>query len=149
MLFLKPMIAPSPARFTTKMRPHAQYTQTGAPASWQQRAVIAYEQAEQDESVALQRELADRIAALTEHRLAPESIYVNRAAQLAVANVEGTVFRLLRHDLMIVRPCVECGTGQYESPRITSIKDLGYALSAWEPRCADCRPIDPINWIDD
>lgn len=117
-------------------------------ASWQQRAVAAYRQAEHRDVAAMQWELSDRIGALTEMDIAPESIYVNRAAQLAVVNVEGVVFQLHGHALSIVRPCVVCGTGHFESRALSTVHDLGFALGEWEPRCEHCAPADPENWLE-
>lgn len=145
------------ARVAPNMHPAMRSPMPHAPAaparyieanSWQRRAVVAYEQAEHRDAAALQWELADRIAALTEQEIAPESIYVNRAAQLAVVNVEGVVFRLQGHTLAVVRPCVECGTGHFESRALSTVQDLGYALGAWEPRCEHCAPADPANWLE-
>ena len=44
--------------------------------------------------------------------------------------------------------CAECGIGHFESPALATQSDLGYALSAWEPRCPHCQPEDPANWLD-
>jgi hypothetical protein len=116
--------------------------------SWQHRAIAAYQHSEQRDVAALQWELADRIAALTEQELDPATIYVNRAAQLAVVNVEGVVFRLQGSELAITRPCAHCGTGQFSSRALASVYDLGNALGEWEPRCEHCQASDPENWFE-
>jgi hypothetical protein len=93
-------------------------------------------------------DLIARIAALTGHTLAPESVYVDRAARMATVTLDGIVFRLRRGELVLLRACPECGLGHYESPAIGTLADLGYTLSTWQPECRNCAPEDPINWLE-
>jgi hypothetical protein len=116
--------------------------------SWQQVAIAAYRQSEQADLAALRQELADRITKLTGQQIASATIYADRDAQLAILNVKGTVFRLRNHELAIVRRCVHCNVGHFESPAITMLSELGYALDAWEPRCEHCALEDEANWLD-
>jgi hypothetical protein len=62
--------------------------------------------------------------------------------------LDGIVFRLRQGELVLLRPCPECGLGHHESPAIGTLADLGYALSAWQPACQNCAPEDPANWLD-
>ena len=115
--------------------------------TWRQRAIHAFQAAEHHAPAALQAELAERIAHLTGQRIRPDTIYVNPAARLAVANVDGLTFRLQRHALVLVRPCVHCGVVQFESDPIVTIADVGHALLAWEPACPGCEPDDSAEWL--
>jgi hypothetical protein len=118
------------------------------PQTWHYRAVEAYRQTAQDEIAALPVDLSARVAALTGRALAPESVYVDRAERAATLALDGIVFRLRRDELVLLRPCPECGLGHYESPAIERLADLGYALSAWQPACSNCAPEDPANWLE-
>ncbi len=117
------------------------------PQSWRQRAIRAYHAAERRAPTALQAELAERLARLTGQRIRPETIYANAAERLAVATVDGLLFRLRRDDLRLARPCVHCGVVQFESDPIASVADLGHALVAWEPTCPGCAPLDSDEWL--
>jgi kynureninase len=130
------------------VRRSAMQSQLHAGQNWRQAAIAAYRQSEQADLAALREELADRIADLTGRPIAPAAIYADRDAQLAILNVEGTVFRLRNHELAIIRRCVHCGVGHFESPAITTLSELGYALDAWEPRCEHCALEDDANWLD-
>ncbi len=68
--------------------------------------------------------------------ISSEDIYAN--ASLAVASVDGVTFRLHHRSLVLVHMCAYCWTGHFESPKISSLSDLGYALSAWRPLHEDC-----------
>ncbi len=116
--------------------------------SWRAQAINAYQQSIPDAAARLRAELATRLAALAAENIALESIYANVDEQLAVVAVDGIVFRLRRHELMIVRPCSVCGVGQFESPAIATLAEVGHALTGWEPRCAHCAEADPANWLD-
>ena len=111
--------------------------------TWQDRAIEVYGQAAAKETSSLQVELAHRLLVLTGRVIAQDSIYANRDERLAVANVDGTVFRLHRDRLVVVRPCAHCGTGEFESPAIQVLSDLGHALSVWEPLHKDCQTEEP------
>ncbi|PLS78617.1 MAG: hypothetical protein CYG59_17700 [Chloroflexi bacterium] len=121
---------------------------SGDDTRWRERAISAYRQSLPDVAARLRAELAARLAALTAQNITAESIYANSEEQLAVVAVDGMVFRLRRHELMIVRPCSVCGVGQFESPAIATLPELGHALTDWEPRCAHCTEADPSNWLD-
>jgi hypothetical protein len=108
----------------------------GMPLSWQAAAVGEYEQSLPVRHADLRTQLAARILALTGQQISSEEIYSDGC--LAVAGVDGVTFRLHHDSLMQVRPCTYCGTGQFEGPKISSLSDLGYALSAWRPLHEDC-----------
>lgn len=91
----------------------------------------------------LRMNLAACLLALTGQPLSPQVIYADPDGRLAVADVDGEMFRLWRRGredrfMALVRPCAYCGTGRFESPELASMEDLGYALSAWRPFHADC-----------
>lgn len=119
---------------------------TGTPmpestSDWQSVAVEAYRDAVNHAP----SDLAARLAALTGRWIDPEDVFVDRAAGLSVAVVDGVLFRLRRKDLVVVRRCGHCGVNQFESPPIDTLDDLGYALSTWQPYCRDCEPDDPAD----
>jgi hypothetical protein len=116
--------------------------------AWQEQAIVAYQQAEQAELAGLQRELAGRVAVLTGRALAPEAVSVDRVERSATATVDGTIFRLRAHRLVILRPCTGCGVALVESPEIVTPGDLGYVLSAWDPACSRCPQEDPADYLD-
>lgn len=117
--------------------------------AWQNAAVAAYQRDERAALRGMQQELAARITYLTGRVLLPASIYVDGATHLAVATVDGVVFKMRRHDLHVQRPCGYCGTGAFESAAIWNAVDVGHALAIWEPRCDDCIPTDDPRWIED
>ena len=119
--------------------------QTG---DWRARSVATYERTQRQALDVLPAALAARVRALTGRAIAPESIFVDRDADLATAVVDGAVFRMRSQQVVLLRPCAECGIGHFESPALATQSDLGYALSAWEPRCPHCQPEDPANWLD-
>jgi hypothetical protein len=101
------------------------------PPDWQAEAVGDYEQSLQIRHAELRTDLYARILALTGQRISTQEIYTD--GHLAVAGVDGASLRLYHGgDLVLVRSCA------YESPEITSLSDLGYALSAWGPLHEDC-----------
>ena len=126
----------------------AKIAQVGSGDGWQMRAIELYRQAQQTEDSAMQAELSNRVLALTDRIIAPDSIDVDRAARLASVVVDGVLLRWRRRQLVLVRSCPVCGLGLFESPAITSPADLGYALSAWQPPCACSQPEDPVNWLE-
>ena len=77
--------------------------------------------------------------------IAPDAIYISRDDQRATGVLDGIVFRVQRQDLVRVRPCAWCGIGQFESPTITSLVELGYVLSRWQPVHPDCQADDPVD----
>jgi hypothetical protein len=118
------------------------------PQTWHSRAVEAYRQTEREEVATLQADMIARIAGLIGRNIEAQSVYVDRAERTATVAVDSIVFRLRRGDLVLQRPCVECGIARYESPAIRSLADLGYALSAWQPTCMGCQAEDPPNWLE-
>ncbi len=107
------------------------------PPDWQAEAVGDYEQSLQIRHADLRTDLSARILALTGQRISTQEIYTD--GHLAVAGVDGASLRLYHGgDLVLVRSCAYCATGHFESPEITSLSDLGYALSAWGPLHEDC-----------
>lgn len=113
--------------------------------SSRQLAIEAYHRAEQCDVSNLQQELANRIMVLTGNLVPAEAVYVNREARMAMITVDGMIFRLRHHTLMLLRPCAHCQTGQFESPAIDSLQDIGHALVAWQPYCTHCTPEDPAE----
>ena len=117
-------------------------------SGWRARSVATYERTQRQALDVLPAALAARVRALTGRAIAPESIFVDRDADLATAVGDGAVFRMRNHQVALLRPCAECGIGHFESPALATQSDLGYALSAWEPRCPHCQPEDPANWLE-
>ena len=115
--------------------------------SWRRRAADAYFVAARDLAVELRDELAARVQSLTGRTVAVESIYTDPGQRLAIARIDNVVFRSQRGVLQIVRPCVHCETGEFSSPTVESLADLGYALEVWQPRCNHCEPADSETWI--
>jgi hypothetical protein len=62
--------------------------------------------------------------------------------------VDGITLRLHRRSLALVRTCAYCGTGRFESPKISNLADLGYALSTWKPLHEDCEVFSPEELSD-
>ena len=114
---------------------------------WQTEAIEEYHESLEPLDVRLRHDMALRVLALTGHRVSPEAIYADPASRVAVITVDGVVFKLIKENLVILRPCVQCGCCQFQSMPITNAAELGYALSDWEPRCPDCAPEDPECWL--
>ncbi|HEX8218734.1 MAG TPA: hypothetical protein VF914_05915, partial [Chloroflexia bacterium] len=114
---------------------------------WQTEAIEEYEESLQPLEARLRRDMASRVLALTGHRVSPGAIYADPASRVAVITVDGIVFKLIKENLVILRPCVQCGCCQFQSMPITNAAELGYALSEWEPRCPDCAPEDSECWL--
>jgi hypothetical protein len=118
------------------------------PSGWQARALAVYQQTREHEIASLQADLAGRIHELTGCSIALNSIYVNADERRATVAVDAVIFRLRWQDLVMIKPCAKCGIGEVESPPLTSLADVGYALSAWQPRCQHCPPEDAVDWVD-
>jgi hypothetical protein len=118
------------------------------PAGWQASAVSAYEHAQRQALTLLPELLAARVAALTGRVLEPESIFFDPDTEIATAVVDGSVFRAHDGQVFLLRFCVDCGGKHFESAPLATRADLGYALSAWKPLCANCPPEDPANWLE-
>ena len=107
------------------------------------RAIAAYRQAQPAMSAELRADMAARLIALTGQAVASETIFVEPHTRTAIAVIDNVVFRLMDGELVVLRPCAYCGTGQFASPSIHNVIDLGYALTEWEPMHDDCAPEDP------
>ena len=114
---------------------------------WQIDAVEEYEESLQPLEVRMRRDLASRVLALTGHRVSPDAIYADPRSRVAVTTVDGVVFKLLKENLVILRPCVQCGCFQFASMPITNAAELGYMLTEWEPRCPSCAAEDSDYWM--
>lgn len=106
------------------------------PFNWRAAAVGEYEISMPTRHAEMRTDLSARILALTGRQISPREIYTD--GSMAVAGVDGVTFRLHHHSLLLVRTCTYCGTGHFESPEISNLSDLGYALSAWRPLHEDC-----------
>jgi hypothetical protein len=107
---------------------------------WRAQAVEEYE---------LRTELAARLLALTGRAHLPDDLYVDTDGRLAVGSADNASFRLYRHGgLVLVRPCAYCGTGRFESPKISGLPALGHALAAWMPLHEDCEHYPPEEFPD-
>jgi hypothetical protein len=117
-------------------------------SAWQSAAVAEYAQELGAGRVHLRAELAARMRALTGCVIPDGAITVDCDARRATATLDGVVFRLRGHDLILLRPCAHCNTGLFESPPLGTRADLGHALSGWEPYHAGCEPVDPAPEAD-
>jgi hypothetical protein len=116
------------------------------PPGWKAAAIGEYERSWPTRQADLRTDLSARILALTRRHIFPEEIYTD--GHLAVADVDGITLRLHRRSLALVRTCAYCGTGRFESPKISNLADLGYALSAWKPLHEDCEVFSPEELPD-
>jgi len=118
------------------------------PGDWQARAISSYRHAQRQALTVLPELLATRVSALTGRSIDPEDVFIDLDAELATVVVDGVVFRAHNHQVVVLRSCSECGIARFESAPLFSRADLGYALSAWQPRCPSCQPEDPANWLE-
>jgi hypothetical protein len=119
-------------------------------AGWQVQAIEEYEHSLPAERAGLREELAARILLLTGQRVAPDNAYADANGRMAVAGIDGATFRLYRGGgLVVAQSCAYCGTGHFESPRISSVADLGYALGTWRPLHEDCEDYDTSEDLAD
>jgi hypothetical protein len=135
----KPYASP-PARQPTSA-PTA--TSTPEPSTWQADVVAAYTAAIGDRKARLRGEFGARIQDLTGCSVLAEAIMVDDTGHWATLTLDGLVFQLRGHDLIVLRPCAHCGVGRFESLSLCTQADLGYALAGWRPYHADCEPVDP------
>jgi hypothetical protein len=140
-------VAHAKASITTIARP-APARQPRPSADWPAHALSAYYYAQRQALAALPKLLATRVSALTDRTINPEDLFVDYDAELAVVVVDGVVFRAHDGQVTILRTCVECGIERFKSAPLFSRADLGYALSAWQPRCRGCQEEDPANWLE-
>jgi hypothetical protein len=94
----------------------------------------------------MQAELIARVRSLTGQPVTPEAVYVDLDARLAQVMLDGVMFRWRRDELVLLRPCAECGVGQFESLPLRGPADLGYALSVWRPTHDGC---EQDEWLID
>jgi hypothetical protein len=120
-------------------------TWAAAPPAWQAAVAAAYAVEAGAGGTHLRAELARRMHELTGCAIPDGVITVNSEARRATAALDGVVFQLRRHDLILLRPCAYCGTGRFESPSLYSRADLGHALAGWHPYHAGCEPADPAE----
>lgn len=116
-------------------------------SDWQIDAIAAYQYAQASAAKRLRTEFAQRLDGLTGRPVPPEAIYVSRDDTWATLVLDGVLFRMRHREVVVVRPCVECGIGQFESPAIRNVEDLGYALISWTPLHANCEPVDSPYWL--
>lgn len=121
-------------------------TPPSATPDWQLEAINEYEQSLQPLDVRMREDLASRVLVLTGRSIVPDSIYADAISRVAVAAVDGTVFKLLKENLVILRPCVQCNCCQFASMPISNRAELGYMLTEWEPRCSTCLAEDSNYW---
>src|SRR5579859_2322348 len=93
--------------------------------TWQAEAIETYRLHLIDDESALRQELADRVGSLTGFRVAPSSVAVDRDARVAFVALDGVLFRLQRHEIVLLRPCAYCGTGEFASAPLETQGDLG------------------------
>jgi hypothetical protein len=132
--------------FTSALYDQQSSVATALP-TWREEAIAAARREATTAALTLRAELASRVRALTGSPVAPDSVYADSDACIATVTVDGTTFRLAQGTLVLLRPCVDCGTGQFASPPIASVADLGRALDGWQPFHDDCRSEDPADWL--
>jgi hypothetical protein len=110
--------------------------------TWQTDAIQTYCLAVVEEDSTLRAELADRVAALTACRIPPQQVVADRAARVAFLAFDGVRFRLRRHQVVLLRPCAHCGTGEFASDPLITRGDLGHALGVWRPLHHGCEEQD-------
>jgi hypothetical protein len=130
----------TPDRVTSALRRHL------AGGIWQTEAIEHCRRTMIGEAAALRQELVDRVAALTGCLVAPSSVIVDRDTRVAFLTLDGVRFRLQRREVVLLRPCAYCGTGEFASEALTTRSDLGHALSIWQPLHHDCNIEDPPEW---
>ena len=55
-------------------------------------------------------------------------------------------FRLQHQEVVLLRPCAYCGTGEFASDPLITKGDLGYTLGVWRPLHHGCEGEDPTEW---
>jgi hypothetical protein len=136
------------ARIARYAQSPAQANPAQPSADWQARAISSYRHAQSQALTVLPELLATRVSSLTGRSVEPADVFVDQDAELATVVVDGVVFRAHNHQVVVLRSCVECGITRFESAPLFSRADLGYALSAWRPRCTSCQLEDSANWLE-
>ena len=111
--------------------------------AWQADAIAAYMIEARAGDTHLRAELCARVHDLTGCSISDSAITVNCEACRATATLDGVVFQLQGHDLILLQPCAYCGTGRFKSPPVCGRADLGYSLVGWHPYHPGCEPADP------
>ena len=106
--------------------------------TWREEAIAEARREAAESGLTLRAELASRVRALTARPVAPDTVDAAGEAGLPIVTVDGTTFRLARGTLVVLHPCARCGTGQFASPPIVGVADLGRALDGWQPLHDDC-----------
>jgi hypothetical protein len=83
---------------------------------------------------------------LTGCHVAASLVAVDRDAGIAILALDGVRFRLQRHEVVLLRPCANCGTGEFASDPLITKGDLGHALGVWRPLHHGCEAEDPTEW---
>lgn len=120
------------------MSPHGSTPLT----TWRTRAISAYQGSQPQMVAALAQHLLVAVRQITGHTIEAEAIIVDAQQQSALATLDGVRFRWSRAGLLLIRPCVHCGCGSFESQSLQNEQELGYALDGWQPRHHDCQPFE-------
>lgn len=123
-------------------------TPAAASPDWKAQAISTYLQRRQHAGSSLRQALARQVQRLTGRELDGDYIWVDPQGEAAFATVDGIRFRLSAAGLQVLRPCAHCGIGEFASPAIESVADLGHALADWEPHHPACEAEDPYNWLE-
>jgi hypothetical protein len=115
-------------------------------ADWKAQMITTYQRHRQGEDSTLRIALARRLRTLIGVEVNRDDIWVDLDEHSALVTVDGIRFRSEQSQLVMLRPCTLCDSGQFASPPLASQADVGYALSAWQPRHPQCRPDDPVSW---
>jgi hypothetical protein len=114
--------------------------------AWKTQVISTYQRHRQDEASALRIALVRGLHALVGVEVNVDDIWVDLDERSAHVTVDGVRFRWEQSQLVMLRTCALCGSGQFASPPLTSQADVGYALSVWQPRHPQCQPDDPVSW---
>src|SRR5215471_697774 len=117
-----------------------------AERTWQREAIEVYRRAKLEEESVMRAELANRVAALTGCRIPPQQVVADRDARIAFLVLDGVRFRLQRHEVVLLRPCAHCGTGEFVSSPLLTRGNVGHALDIWQPLHRECEAVDPTEW---
>ena len=140
---------PVPRSTAASVAPDGRDNGSSQQQSWQATLIADYTRTVVGQTQRIRQRLAQEVLALTGHVIGEQTIAVDIGARRASVVVDGAMFLLRGESLRIVRTCVWCGTGQFESDPITSRSDLGYALAGWQPCHAECEPADApddVSW---
>jgi hypothetical protein len=118
------------------------------PVSRRNTILAQYARAAKHTPEQLREELGARLRLLMGRHIPVELIWADNEGQAATLQLDGVRFRLRHGSLVVMRPCVECGLGTFESAAIREGQDVAYALAGWEPRCRHCPIEDPANWLE-